>query len=129
MTARREYKRETYRMKQQAKQQESSTNRFLFGKKVAGLSAPVQSIIKYGDQRIIRDQRNNTMTVTKGRLRAIVSQVLIEEERKKAVASVRPMLDGRATVKIGGQVKGTTQIHKTMLAARQAAFDRYKYVK
>jgi hypothetical protein len=105
--------------------QDSDTIRFLKGKKVAGLPAPVAQVLKWGEKRVVVDAEGHRQTVTQERLKTMFNQAMAQYQYLDLRKTVHTRPDGTASVILGGREKGERKVYVSREAALQALNRRY----
>lgn len=108
------------------KQVESGMQRFLRGKEIAGLPAPIQTVEKIGENRKFTDVRGNVLVLKPGQAKAAFNKALAVHQRIEALKTVR-QTKGKytATVMLGGKHKGVKQTYQNKASAMAAVNQRY----
>jgi hypothetical protein len=107
----------------------SNTESFLKGKYFPGLPSPVRRVEKQGDTRVITDSRGNTLKVTKKKLLGAFNQVLAYHQKVETLKTVRTLPNYRATVMLGGRLKGERKTYSSKENAFRAVDRRYNLAK
>lgn len=105
---------------------ESSTVRFLKGRKVAGLDSPVKSVEVRGDRRTIITETGERRTVSKQVLTNMLHKAIGAQQLASALRSIRERPDGTAAITLGGAERGERKTYVSAAAARQAAHRYHK---
>lgn len=103
----------------------SSTERFLIGKQTTALPAPIHSVWKQGDKRILVDERSNRTVLTKEQLLTVFNGALADTQHSAMLRTIRTMRNHRASVMLGGKTKGERRVYDSRSRAEQVLARRY----
>lgn len=106
---------------------QSSTTRFLSGKRLPGYSQKVTTVNKSQDgrSRIVHFENGTSIRVPKQKLVKAFNDLLTQQQRARAIQSIRVKPGGKASVTIGGAIRGERKIYGSVGAAKAAVTRAY----
>lgn len=90
-----------------------------------GLPAPVSNITKQGANRVVTDTQGHSLVISKRKLKTAFNSALAEHQRQIALKTVRETRSHRATVMLGGVIRGQKHSYVSKSAAIAAVNRRY----
>jgi hypothetical protein len=103
----------------------SGMQRFLAGKRIAGLPAPVATVEKVGDKRVVTDVRGNQIAMKEPQMKLAFNKALAVHQRALALSSVRINRGHTATAILGGLKNGEKLTFQNVASAKAAINKRY----
>jgi hypothetical protein len=88
------------------------------------MPAPVKEVLKFGQKRIVVDEKGNRETFSKRKMVTAFGKVLTEYQRQTMHKSVRTRKDLTAIAWLGGTQKGEKKVYVNKQAAHRA-IDRH----